>query len=373
MLGRMLDSTSLEDYLRLESRYNDLSLIPAGSTNVRVSNFTKMAGHINNDLYSFTLTFTKDANEQRFDLILKTYCENVASWYKRTRLAEDIRKYVREFQTLKSLGRVGFPVPFVYVCETDSFFLGYPFVIMSKEKVINEDINTLDCSAATLARLHNLNVAELEIKALVFPRDDAAFANEWLSRLKQFLKETKHYRSLKKDFDYAIQWLESNIADNNCPQYCLIHGEYHPGHTLMTDDKTLKVIDWEGVDIGDPAFDVGYAYHVVKLMYDRQNPDSGGSAAEQFVSEYAKNFRGDIQKRLEFYKVVGILGVTIEVSSWIRNPLRAYKLFGRKALARAIAYPLLPLHIVDKNWVNSDFLVSYLQYFQEFVETTLKG
>ena len=368
----MLDSGSIKDYLRLASRYNNSSLIPEGSTNVRVSNFTKIAGHINNDLYSFSLTFLKDGNEQRFDLVLKTYCENVACWYKRTRPAEDVRKYAREFQTLKSLGGVGFPVPIVYLCESDSFFLGYPFVIMNKEKIVNESINTLDCSAVTLARLHNLNVAELEIKALIFPRDDAAFANEWLSRLKQFLKETKHYRGLKKDFDYAIQWLESNVADNNCPQYCLIHGEYHPGHTLMTDDNILKVIDWEDVDIGDPAFDVGYAYHVIKLMNDKKNPDSGDKVAEQFVSEYAKNFRGDIQQRLEFYKVVGILGVTIEISSWIRNPLKAYKLFGQKAFARTLAYPFLPLHIVNKKWMNADFLVSYLQYFQEFVETTLK-
>ncbi len=211
-----------------------------------------------------------------------------------------------------------------------------------------------------------------KLRLLYFPRDDIAFADEWLSRLKQFLKQTKHYRGLKKDFDYAIRWLESNLEDTACPQYCLIHGEYHPGHTLMTNDNTLKVIDWEGVDIGDPAFDVGYAYHVVKQMYDEKNPGSGDRAAEQFVSEYTKNFRGDIQRRLEFYKVVGILGVTIEVSSWIRSPLNAYKLFGHKALARALAYPFLPLHIVDKKWMNADFLVSYLQYFQEFVATTLK-
>ena len=126
------------------------------------------------------------------------------------------------------------------------------------------------------------------------------------------------------------------------------------------------------MDIGDPAFDLGYAYHVIKLLNDKKNPDSDGRVAEQFVSEYSKNFRGDIQQRLEFYKVVGILGVTIEVSSWIRNPLKAYKLFGQKALARALAYPFLPFHIVDKKWMNEDFLVSYLQYFQEFVETNLK-
>jgi len=279
---------------------------------------------------------------------------------------------VREFQVLKSLDKVGFPVPHVYACESDSFFLGYPFVIMSKEKPINQSVDSLDCSAVTLARLHNLNASSLEIKSLVFPEDDSIFANEWLTRLTLFLKQTKHYRSLRKNFEYTIRWLQLNVSGSYCPQYCLIHGEYHPGHTLITQDNVLKVIDWEGVDIGDPAFDVGYAYHVIKLMYDEKNPGSGDKAAEQFISEYTKNFRGDIWPRLEFYKVIGILGITLEVSSWIRNPLEAYKRFGHKALARAIAFPFLPLHIVNRNWMNADFLVSYLEYFQEFVETNLR-
>jgi hypothetical protein len=140
----------------------------------------------------------------------------------------------------------------------------------------------------------------------------------------------------------------------------------------MTSDERLEVIDWEGVALGDPAFDVGYAYHMVKLMNNVKNPNSGERAAEHFVSEYTKNFQGDIHRRLEFYKVVGILGVTIEVSSWISNPLEAYRRFGHKALARALAFPFLRSNFLVKKWLNSDFLVSYLQYCQDFIETTLE-
>ena len=119
----------------------------------------------------------------------------------------------------------------------------------------------------TLANLHNLNVKDLGIQSLRFPKDDFEFARNRLVCLKQYLNETRHYRDLKKDFNYALNWLESNVEVTNCPKYCLIHGEYHPGHTLITSDNRLKVIDWENVQIGDPAFDVGYAYHMIKLMY----------------------------------------------------------------------------------------------------------
>ena len=93
---------------------------------------------------------------------------------------------------------------------------------------------------------------------------------------------------------------------------------------------------------------------------------------EHFVSEYEKISRSDVHRRLEFYKVVGLLGVAIVVSSWISKPLDAYRCFGRKAFERALAYPFLQSHSLAKKWLNEDFLVSYLQYCQDFIETTLK-
>ena len=368
----MFDSKRLEDYLRLRSRYGEFSILPQGAGNVKVSNIKKLSGGITNRTYFFLLTFTSKGFDQRFNLVLKAYNENDGLWFRINHPDEDVRPYVREFQTLKSLGRVGFPVPQVYLCECDSFFLGYPFVIMRKEEVVEESINKLDNFAATLAGLHNLKADELAIKSLGYPEDDLAFAREYSICLKHFLNETRHYRSLKKDFEYAMDWLESNIENNKCPQYCLIHGEYHPGHTLTTNVNRLEVIDWEGVKIGDPAFDVGYAYHMVKLMQDVKNPNSGKRAAEHFVSEYSKNFHGNVRPRLKFYQMVGILGVTIAVSSWISNPLEAYKRFGHKAFARALAFPFIRSNIVGKKLLNADFIVSYLQYFQDYLKTALK-
>jgi aminoglycoside phosphotransferase (APT) family kinase protein len=346
--------------------------MPENAIAVKVSNLQKLSGGVTNELFSFLLTFTAEGFEHKTDLVLKGYPEKAAAWFKTPRPDEDVRKYVREFQSMQSLSNIGFPVPQAYLCETDPFFLGYPFVIMSLEKVAQESVNRIDCFASTLASLHNLKADEVGVRSLGFPSDGSAYAMEWPIRLRQLMSETKHYRSLRKDFDHAISWLELNAADNDCPQYCLVHGEYHPGHTIITRDDQMKVIDWEGVEIGDPAFDVGYAYHMVKLMCNIKNDDSGERTAEQFISEYSRSFRGDVSGRLEFYKVVGILGVAIEVSSWISNPSIAYKRFGLKALPIALAYPFRRLNFVAKKWLNSDFLASYLEYSQDFIKTTLK-
>jgi aminoglycoside phosphotransferase (APT) family kinase protein len=368
----MMDSKKIEGYLNLKSHYDNSSLGLEGAEKVKVLNLKKVSGGVTNNLYSFLLKFSKQGIEHQHELILKIYPETTSLWFKTYRPNEDVRKYVREFEAMRSLERLNFPVPHVYLCECDPFFLGYPFVIMQQEKIMQESDNNLDRFAATLARLHNLKVDELNIKSLAFPKDDSAFAREWPFRFKHVIGETRHYRSLKKDFEYAICWLDADSINNSCPKYCLVHGEYHPGHTIVTSDNILKVIDWEGVAIGDPAFDVGYTYHMVKLMSNRKNSDSGEEVAERFISEYAKSFDGDIEPRLAYYKVVGILGVTIAVSSLMSNPLEAYKRFGREALARSLAFPFLRFNLVDKKWMNADFLVSYLQYFQEFVQTTLR-
>jgi aminoglycoside phosphotransferase (APT) family kinase protein len=368
----MLDARRIEEFIRLKSIYGNSNLIPKDASNTKVLNLKNISGGLTNELYSFSLTFSRQGLQQHLDLILKTYPETVALWFKTYRPNEEVRKYIREFQVMSSLYSVGFPVPHVYLCECDPFFIGYPFTIMDKENVVQESTNNLHLFAETLARLHNLKAEELGIKSFAFPHDDSAFAREWPIRFKHAITETKHYRSLKKTFEYAISWLESNADQNKCPVYCLIHGEYHPGHTIITNDNTMKVIDWEGAAIGDPACDVGYAYHMVKLMCNAKNPNSGERAADQFIPEYQKNFQGNIQSRLKFYQVVGIVGVTIAVSSVISNPLEANRRFGRKAFARALAFPYLRSNAVGKKWLNADFVVSYLQYCHDFLKTTLR-
>ena len=368
----MLNGNRLEYYLNLKTSQGNNDLMSRRARNIRVLNIRKLSGGMTNNVYSFVLSFTEGESEQSINLILKGYSELTNLWFKTIHQGEEVRRYLREYDTLEALQIVGFPVSKVYFFEVDPFFLGYPFLIMRKETVIQESFDNISSFAVTLATLHNLDVGKLRIKSLCLPKNNSEFASMRLDCLKRYVNENKHYRFLKKDFDYAIDWLESKVADNYCPKYCLIHGEYHPGHTLLSKDNRLIVIDWESVAIGDPAFDVGYAYHMVKLMSNEKAPNSGDLAAEYFVSEYSRNYHGDVHRRLEFYKVVTILGVAIVVSSWISNPMEAYRLFGRNAFVRALVFPLLHSNSLGKRWLNEDFLVSSLQYCQDFIQTNLR-
>ncbi len=361
----MLDSKKLEYYFCLQASYGNYSLVPKEAKNIKVLDVKRLSGGLTNNVYSFMLKFNQGDSEKSLNLVLKGYTNEVGLWFNNYHSDEEVRPYVREYDTLKALEHIGFPASQACFCEHDSFFLGYPFLIMSQESVAKNSITNLDIFTTTLAALHNLEPDKLDIKSLRFPEDSFEFARDQIACLEHFVKETKHYRFLRKDFNYAIDWLESNVADNGCPKFSLIHGEYHPGHTLFSNSNKLTVIDWESVMIGDPAFDVGYSYHMIKLMYNEET-------AENFLSDYAKHFRGDVRPRLAFYKLVALLGVAVEVSSVILNPLNTYKYFGNRALARALVFPFARSISLSKKWLNENFFMLYLQYCQEFIETTLR-
>jgi aminoglycoside phosphotransferase (APT) family kinase protein len=372
----------LEDYLRATSRNGNSNLIPKGAHSIRVSNVLKIGGGFWSDVFSISLTYVDGGTPQKRNLVLKTYLENIDPVLKAYIRDEDLRKCVREYQVLRSLGHVGFPVPEAYLCECDSRFLGYPFVIMQKEEVVQKSINEIvDCFALTLANIHNLKVAELGIAVLKPPEDEYAFARRWPIHFKHYLNlETKHDKRLRKGFDLAIRWLNSNVSNNNCPQYCLAHGDYHPGNVCVTKDSRMIVLDWDSVEIGDPAYDVGYAYHFIKFFSDPKNPNSAEGTAERFVSEYKRNFHGDISHRLEFYKVVGILGTSIYYSSGLSNPKYAYKYHRRKVVPTfpflswsliLLGFPFLRLPIVARR-LGTEGDIYWLKYFEDFLETTLK-
>ena len=353
-----LTSKDVENYL-----INNPKFLPKNAEDIIVSDFLKINGGVTNQLYSFSLS-NKDKNGKTTNLILKVYPTD-------SFLLQN-RRYIKEFDTLKRLDSIGFPVPKAYICEQDPLFFGYPFIILQKEQEVTNGRVRIEDFANILASFHNWPINNIGIRGLQVPENNYAFAKRRLNRLKGALSKTKQTNKMKNDLLYAVDWLDSHLLDNNCPRYSLIHGEYHPKHVIKTSEGALKVIDWESAEIGDPAFDVGYAYNMVRLMYGDGNKNSGEKAAEEFLSCYRRSYCSSIENRVEFYKVMGILGIAIEVGSWISNPLATYRRFGLKALARSIAFPFAPFHLVPKKWLNADFLLLCAGYFQDLVSTLKK-
>jgi aminoglycoside phosphotransferase (APT) family kinase protein len=355
----------------------------SSNSSIQVLNLIRISG--SNHVYSFELNYRKGSVEQRRNLILKAYVKNIDPVLRSWNPSGVEERCWTEFQVLKSLRRVGFPVPEVYICELRSSYFGFPFIITSKIEQARESVKAIDRWAATLARLHNLSLEELRIKGLRSPRDEYAFAKSFPIRYKQFLAlSSKHDRKLKKYFELAVNWLKSNETYNYCPKYCLIHGDYHPGNAFVTKNSGLIVIDWDTVKIGDPAFDVGCAYHYINHLSNSKDyaeisklhgfgeflfpsaVDCG--AADRFISEYNRNFKGDNRGRMPYYQVVGIVEVAMFHGLFLSNPLTAYRYHGRKAF---LAFPLIRSPRAAK-MMGTSVEVLWLQYFENFLDRVLK-
>jgi aminoglycoside phosphotransferase (APT) family kinase protein len=212
-------------------------------------------------------------------------------------------------------------------------------------------------------------VGDLKINALRTPKNNDAFVKELLIRYDYLLETTRHYKRLKESLDLAMNWLNSNFMNNVCPRYSILHGDYSPVNALVTKDSKMIIIDWESVVVGDPAFDVGFAYHAIKLLRDYKHPSCGENDADRFISQYIRNYQGEIQNRLEFYKVLSLLGLAIEFSNLLSNPIEAYKCFGYKTL---LSFPFLRIPFVAQRSLGTDFMLYYLRYFEDFLGASLK-
>jgi len=336
MLVREVDfSKKLVRYFSTILPNGKLGFFPSGCTSVIVSDIKKLSKRaIGNQVYSFLLTCSDGKLQKRSAFVLKAYGRSLDPVTRRYKTVENLERCIKEFQVLTSLKRVGFPVPKACFYEVDLNVLSLPFIVIEKEELSSNLSNNLDEFAKNLVWLHSLNVEKLGISVLKAPEGECEFARRRLLHLKLYLNlYPSRSKGLKRDFELAISWLESNIHMNSCPKYSLIHGDYRASfNTVMTKSSKMVVIDWEDAEIGDPAYDVGYAYHFVKFFSDPKNPNSAEKTAERFISKYTRNFQGDISGRLEFYKMVGILGTSIYYSSGLSNPIYAYKYHQRKIL-----------------------------------------
>ena len=376
-----LDSKKLEKYLLLaiHSRNSVLSFKDVHS--LRISDVVSVGRGFINSVYSFSLYYTEKDEEKQLPLIIKTYGENIDP-VRRARAHyihnQDLRMCIREWQVLRSLEHIGFAVPKAYFYECDSQILGNPFLIMAKvERSKNNSADYIINFAKTLSHLHNINFWELDLKAIKPPEDGYEFAKRWPIHFKHVLNiETKHHPRFKRYFDIAINWLESNISNNYCPKYSLIHGDSHPGNVFLTADLQTTLGDWDSVDIGDPALDVSNAYHTIKFFSNPKDPDSAEQLAEHFLSEYFQKSKVDIRSRLQFYQVVTILGYSIASSSGISSPIMAYKYHQRKVL-KSLPFLKLPFILFAfpfLNWsfmarqINAENDLYWLKYFENYMK-----
>jgi len=160
----------------------------------------------------------------------------------------------------------------------------------------------------------------------------------------------------------------------------LVHLDYEPKHILVLDGRCI-VVDWGEASVGDPAYDVAWTYHKLRLGREKAKTDLG----EYFVKCYER-YSGQELVNLQFFKDA----VAIEMANWcglspffatrFKNYRKLFSLFFGDfvgAVTRSMYVQRLRRVMAGHHtriWSNIDYIQSYaLRYLERDRYETLES
>jgi aminoglycoside phosphotransferase (APT) family kinase protein len=263
-------------------------------SHTRITDLAYIEKGIVHYMYSFRLEYAEGATTHSKDLILRM---------REHKHRDDLRK---EFRALQTLHPTSIPVPKVFDVGED--MLGFCFMTMEKvqgrtmvealegmgEAEQAEQAEMWKRLIELLADMHKLDWESAGFGFLDPPVDEYSYANGWLSIFKEYSKQVQLY-----DIMPVLDWLEENKPPSD--RYVLLHGDYHPDNVIVRDGEITAVVDWDGIHIGDAAYDACWC----PLCFRALDPSGewSGIFGERFVEHY-KAVTGEELKNLDFYYVV---------------------------------------------------------------------
>jgi aminoglycoside phosphotransferase (APT) family kinase protein len=150
---------------------------------------------------------------------------------------------------------------------------------------------------AAIARLHQLDVAELQLP----DHANRATISAAITAALEMWGELYRNRVTAKDpvTSYALSWLEANIPGGDQPSV-LVHGDVGPGNFLFSEAGELRaLIDWELAHIGHPLEDLAC------IICRSLGVDFG--APEQLINDYEAASASTVDRRQLDYAIVLVL------------------------------------------------------------------
>lgn len=300
---------------------------------------------------------------------------------------KNTKNAIKEYKLLKTLKTYGVPVPIAYYFEEHNPMLNKPFMVL--EKINGEQAGDffddnervkeiIDKMAEALVDVHNIKLAKFS-----FMNENRSFLTQENTILKEFFFLIKVHLSFFafspieiKRFVKVVKKINS-LKSKRFQSAVLLHMDYDHENVLLSNSKCV-IIDWTEASIGDPAYDVAWAYHMLTIS-DKTKLNLGN----HFVDCYKKHSKVKLNN-LTFYKDLVALKMASYYGLWpfgSANVLRLYlnlvdqvfgNIFGR-LIKRLYLRKLQNIRNV-KNKPKSvwDDINSVQQYFLQYFKKTIK-
>jgi aminoglycoside phosphotransferase (APT) family kinase protein len=165
-----------------------------------------------------------------------------------------------EYTPLLKLAEKGLAVPRPLLLEAQESELGPPFMLVERLRGAPPGSYfgmRTPCPGAfaelaqMLAQLHRMQPGELGLSA------GAAPADSLLQLIDTYQKKWRENATTASPLiDYAYAWARRECAKDS-GSLAVVHGDAGPYNILIEADHLTAVLDWEFVQVGDPAVDLG--------------------------------------------------------------------------------------------------------------------
>ncbi len=247
------------------------------------------------DIYAFDVEHGPAGNRQREELILRLYPG-----------ADAVSKATAEFHGLQRLHQAGYPVPRVDLLAVEDSPLGSPFVLM--ERIAGQvmwpllfrsagrrqrEMLTLFCRL--FVQLHTLDWEPfVDDREPYRAENPYVLVEEQLARWQPYVEQFPN-----PDFLPAWEWLLARRREVPCRCPAVVHWDFHPENILLRDDGSAVVIDWTGLNVTDPRFDLAWTLLLITTY-------EGSQWREPILREYER-LRGAAVEQLSFFDVAACL------------------------------------------------------------------
>jgi aminoglycoside phosphotransferase (APT) family kinase protein len=277
---------------RLKTYYVEDLGYPPGT---QISNVENIQAGWESDIFAFDLQYGGESSLQSLDLILRIYPGEDAH-----------EKSEREFHSLKLLDRAGYPVPGALFLERQNSPFGQPFIIIeripgqvlwpllfSSQGDINLDL--LNSFIGLFVNLHQLDWQPFNENLIRNANlESAGIIKTQLGLWRDFYQQFP-----LPDFLPVFDWLEVHQQELRVSKPAVLHWDFHPENIILRPDDAMVVIDWTGLQVSDPRFDLAWTLMLV-TAYE-------GSNWRKLLLETYERKAGEPIEQLEFFDVAACL------------------------------------------------------------------
>jgi aminoglycoside phosphotransferase (APT) family kinase protein len=210
---------------------------------------------------------------------------------------------LRESIVQNVVSATNYPAPRVFLTCPDKSVLGGEFNIMEKmpgKPIIESRLETIpEILGMSHAALHRIDPEPLG-RAL----EEQGIAERSLSLQGRF--DWIGRRISSQGYEWlrpGLSWLEENRPETD--QKAIYHGDFQPINILMREGRVTGILDWSGLRIADPIFDVGTTKVVLSILAPVLVPVVMSTGfVERYLSAYEKESPPFSPMRLKYFETL---------------------------------------------------------------------